>query len=97
VTAPPKVRLLTLAFVLLPAILALSLYVSTRDWAHLARQYQLGHTPTLPPRAKPGPKPEALGAAQHTAVAVFQVLRLVTIGALLLAVVADSSMVSSSM
>ncbi|MBA3428222.1 MAG: type IV secretory system conjugative DNA transfer family protein, partial [Actinobacteria bacterium] len=41
-----------------------------------------------PPRAKPGPKPEALGAAQHTAVAVFQVLRLVTIGALLLAVVA---------
>jgi hypothetical protein len=44
--ASPKLRLLTIVFVFLPALLGLWIYISTRDWAHLARQYELGHNPT---------------------------------------------------
>ena len=47
--ASPKVRLLTLAFVFLPALLGLAIYISTRDWAHLARQFEMGHRLTWPP------------------------------------------------
>src|SRR4051812_12170487 len=66
VRASPMVRLLTLAFVVLPVLLGLWIYVSTRDWPHLRRQYELGHTPTWPPRAEAGGKPEVLDTAQHT-------------------------------
>jgi len=84
--ASPKVRLFTLAFVFLPALLGLWIYVSTRDWAHLRRQYELGHELTWPLRVKSGDKPEVLDTAQHTAAAMLDALRLVAIGALLLTV-----------
>ena len=64
--APLKVRLLTIPLVILPALAGLWLYVSTRDWEHLRRQFELGHDLTFPPRAKPGPTPEAIDdVAQH--------------------------------
>jgi hypothetical protein len=63
--ASRRVRLLTLAFVFMPALLGLAIYISTRDWAHLARQFEMGHRLTWPPRAKPGPKPEVLDTV-HT-------------------------------
>jgi hypothetical protein len=81
-------RFLTGACVVVPALVGLWIYISTRDWAHLARQYQLGHKPTWPPRPKPGPNPEVLDAAQHTANGRLPALGLVVIAIVLVAIVA---------
>jgi hypothetical protein len=87
--ASPKLRLLTIVFVFLPALLGLWIYISTRDWAHLARQYELGHNPTWPPRPKPRDRPGVLEPLQDTAVGALHVVRTVLIvGALIAAVVA---------
>lgn len=86
--ASPRTRLVILAGIVLPALLALGLYVSTRDWEHLFRQYELGHKPTWPPRAKPGSRPEIVDGAQQTAADIAQVLALVAAGMLLLSAVA---------
>jgi len=84
VRAPLKVRLLVIPLVILPLLGGLALYVATRDWEHLRRQYELGHKPTLPPRTKDGPKPEAIDAAQHTLASVFEIACLIAVCALLL-------------
>jgi len=62
--APLNVRLLVLALVIVPLLGGLALYVATRDWEHLGRQYELGHKPTFPPRAKHGPKSPVVDSAQ---------------------------------
>ena len=64
-TAPLKVRMLAIPLVWVPALLGSWIYISTHDFAHTWRQIQLGHPPTFPPRAKDGPRPESLDAAQH--------------------------------
>jgi ABC-type Fe3+ transport system permease subunit len=84
VRAPLKVRLLAIPLVILPLLAGLVLYIATRDWEHLRRQYELGHKPTLPPRTKEGPKPEAIDAAQHTLASVFEIACLIAVCALLL-------------
>jgi len=88
--ASPKTRLLVFAFVFAPALLALALYVWTRDWEHLTRQYELGHTPTWPPRAKPGPQPALLTGARHAAAVALDIFRLVASGVVALGAVATA-------
>jgi hypothetical protein len=83
--ASPKARLLTLTFVFVPALLGFWIYIWTRDWAHLARQYEMGHKPTWPPRAKPGEKPAVLEPLQGAAVDALHVIRIVLIAAALIA------------
>jgi hypothetical protein len=61
----PLKRWWMVPFVWLPAFAAVWIYVSTRDWQHLWRQYELGHKPTWPPRAKRGPSPEPIRTAEH--------------------------------
>jgi hypothetical protein len=86
--ASPRVRLLTLVLVFMPALLALATYIATRDWAHLARQYQMGHKPDWPPRAERGSKPAIVDTATHTAVGVLQVATVAAAGVLVLAAAA---------
>jgi hypothetical protein len=83
-----RARLVILAVVFLPALLTLWLYVSTRDWEYLFRQYELGHKPTWPPRTKPGSSPEILDGAPQTPADIAQVIALVAAGVLLLTAVA---------
>lgn len=82
--ASPKVRLLTLALAIVPALAGLWIYVTTRDWAHLWRQVELGHDLTFPPRAKQGPKPEAIQTAEHTVATALHALQLIALAVLLL-------------
>ena len=83
--ASAKVRLLIVAFVFVPALAGLWLYISTRDWAQLWRQAQLGRDLTFPPRAKDGPQPAAIDATEQALAAAVHVLQLVAITTLLLA------------
>jgi hypothetical protein len=89
--ASPLKRLWAIALIWLPGLTALLVFVSTRDWGHGWRQFQLGHHVTFPPRAKPGPRPEAIQTAQHIAAAALQLAELATfaITALALAVLAS--------
>jgi len=89
--ASPRVRLLTLLFVFLPALLALAIYVAARDWTHLARQFEMGHKITWPPRAKPGPKPQIFGTAQHAALHAVRVAAVALGAAVALAALATAS------
>jgi hypothetical protein len=73
-----NVRLLVIALVILPLLGGLALYIATRDWEHLGRQYELGHKPTFPPRAKDGPTPPVVDSAQK---AIATAMNIVTIGA----------------
>lgn len=86
--ASPLKRLWAVPLIWLPTLTALWIFVSTRDWEHGWRQFQLGHHVTFPPRAKPGPRPEAIQTAQHVAAASLQIAELATfaIAALALAV-----------
>jgi hypothetical protein len=61
----PKTRLLAIPLIWLPALAALWIYISTRDFAHSWRQLVMGHNLTWPPRTKRGPQPEAIQTAQH--------------------------------
>lgn len=63
-SGPPWKRLWAIPLIWLPALVGLSMYVATRDWAHSWRQITMGHDLTWPPRAKPGPKPEAIQTAE---------------------------------
>lgn len=47
-TAARRRRVPLIPLIWLPAFAALYWYVSSRDWAHMARQYEMGHTPTWP-------------------------------------------------
>jgi hypothetical protein len=89
--ASPLKRLWAIPLIWLPALTALWIFVSTRDWEHGWRQFQLGHHLTFPPRAKPGPNPEAIQTAQHIATAALQFVELATfaIAAVALAVLAS--------
>lgn len=76
----PLKRLWAIPLIWLPAIAALSMYVATRDWAHSWRHVRMGHNLTWPPRAKPGPKPEAIQTVEgllRTAAHLFEVGMLV--------------------
>ena len=57
-TATRRRRLPLIPLIWLPAFAALYWYVTSRDWAHMARQYNMGHTPTAP-RIKHGYHPPA--------------------------------------
>ena len=89
--ASPLKRLWAIPLIWLPALTALWIFVSTRDWEHGWRQFQLDHHVNFPPRAKPGPKPGAIQTAQHGAAAVLQIAELATfvIAALALVVLAS--------
>jgi hypothetical protein len=89
--ASPLKRLWAIPLIWLPALTALWIIVATRDWEHGWRQFQLGHHVDFPPRAKPGPRPEAVQIAQHVATAVLQLAELATFAsaALALAVLAS--------
>jgi hypothetical protein len=89
--ASPLKRLWAIALIWLPALTGLWIFVSTRDWEHGWRQFQLRHHVNFPPRAKPGPRPGAIQTAQHVAAAVLQMAELATfaIAALALAVLAS--------
>ena len=89
-TATRRGRLPLIPLMWLPAFAALYWYVSSRDWAQMARQYHMGHTPTWP-RIKHGYQPpaaiEAMRSAGETvahliliAAAVGGVLALVAVG-----------------
>ena len=60
----PKKRLLAIPLIWLPALTALWLYTSTRDWAHTWRQFETGH-PLTWPRPKTGEPPQATETAQN--------------------------------
>jgi hypothetical protein len=64
--ASPKRRLLAIPLVWFPALVALWLYVSTRDWAHAWTQVEMGH-PLTWPRVKDGEPPQAIETARHVA------------------------------
>lgn len=81
-TTPLKGRMLAIPLVWMPALLGAWIYISTHDLAHTWRQIQLGHPPTLPPRAKDGPRPESLDTAQQ---ALGSVLRVLAIAAMVMA------------
>lgn len=86
-TATRRRRLPLLPLVWLPAFGALYWYVSSRDWAHMARQYHMGHTPTAP-RLKHGYHPPApLRAAASIADTVVHLLVLALVAAAVLAIV----------
>jgi hypothetical protein len=91
VRASPKKRLLAIPLIWLPALAGLWIYISTRDFAHSWRQVVIGHDVTWPPRAKRGPKPEAIQAAQH---AFTTALHIAEIAAALLAGLALMMIVS---
>ena len=46
-----------------------------RDWKHLRRQYGRGKSPTWPPRARPGARPEILDSVQHIASITLGIVR----------------------
>jgi hypothetical protein len=79
--ASPKRRLLAIPLVWFPALTALWLYVSTRDWAHTLRQIEMGH-PLTRPRLKDGQPPQAIETARHVAATT---LHLAELGAAALA------------
>jgi hypothetical protein len=89
--ASPLKRLWALPLIWLPALTALWIFVATRDWEHGWRQFQLGHHVDFPPRAKPGPRPEAIKTAQHLAAAVLQIAELATFAIAALALVVLAS------
>ena len=89
--ASPLKRLWAIPLIWLPALTALWIFVSTRDWEHGWRQFQLGHHVDFPPRAKPGPRPEAIQAAQHVAAAVLQIAEFATFAIAALALVVLAS------
>ena len=74
--ASPLRRLWAIPVIWLPALTALWIFVSTRDWEHGWRQFQLGHHVNFPPRAKSGPRPEAIQTAQHVATATVHIVEL---------------------
>jgi hypothetical protein len=80
-SASPRRRLLAIPLVWLPALAALWLYVSTRDWAHSWRQIEMGH-PLTWPRLKNGEPPDAIETARHVATTT---LHLAELGAAALA------------
>lgn len=89
-TLSSKARLL-FPLVWLPALGALAVYVSSRDWGHLGRQLEMGHDATWPPRAKPGyDAPHAVEVAVTLVeLAVrFVLYGVLTLGALAVVVVA---------
>src|SRR3954452_20732848 len=88
--ASPRVRLLMLVLVFIPALLALATYIATRDWAHLARQYQMGHKPDWPPGAQGRSKPAIVDTATHTAVGVLHLPAVAAARALVLAATAPA-------
>jgi hypothetical protein len=81
----PLKRWWMVPLVWLPAFAAVWIYVSTRDWQHLWRQYELGHKPTWPPRAKRGPNPEPIRIAEHVLRTAIHVAELALIVAAALA------------
>ena len=85
--APLRVRLLAIPLIVVPAIAAPSVYIVTRDWDHLRRQYELGHKPTWPPRTKQGDRPQALDAAADAVTTVLQVAKISALVALGVAIV----------
>jgi hypothetical protein len=88
VRASPRVRLLTLGLVFVPALVALWVYLSTRDWGDLLRQYEMGHKPSWPPRARRAARPEAIHTAQHAATTAVAALRWIGIVVIALAAAA---------
>ena len=60
-------RLPLIPLIWLPALAALYWYVTSRDWAHMARQYRMGHTPTWPRTKHDYHPPGVLRAASSTA------------------------------
>jgi hypothetical protein len=89
-TATRRRRLPLIPVIWLPAFAALYWYVTSRDWAHMARQYEMGHTPTWP-RIKRGYHPPA---AVHSAVSVVGTLaHLALIAAVVAAVLAAVAVV----
>jgi hypothetical protein len=89
--ASPLKRLWAIPLIWLPALTALWIFVSTRDWEHGWRHFQLGHHVNFPPRAKPGPRPEAIQTARHVATAVLQIAELATFAIAALALVVLAS------
>jgi hypothetical protein len=89
--ASPLKRLWTIPLIWLPAFAGLWIYVSTRDWVHSSRQIQLGHDLTFPPRAKRGPKPEAIQTAEHVAAAAPHIAELVALAIAAVALVVLAS------
>ena len=89
--ASPLKRLWAIPLIWLPALTALWIFVATRDWEHGWRQFQLGHHVNFPPRAKPGPPPEAIQTAQHVAAASLQLVELATFAIAALALVVLAS------
>jgi hypothetical protein len=89
--ASPLKRLWAIPLIWLPAITALWIFVATRDWEHGWRQFQLGHHVNFPPRAKPGPRPEAIQTAQHVAGAVLHIAELATFAIAVVALVVLAS------
>ena len=79
-------RLPLIPLIWLPAFAALYWYVTSRDWAHMARQHHMGHTPSWP-RIKHGYEPPA---AVHAAGSVLgDVAHVVLIAAAVAAVFAS--------
>jgi hypothetical protein len=76
-------RLWAIPLVWLPALTALYVYVSTRDWPHTWRQIQLGH-PIGWPRPKHGHTPHALDHARHIASVTLHVTE-IALGSLVVA------------
>ena len=68
-TATRRRRLPLIPLIWLPAFAALYWYLTSRDWAHLGRQYDMGHTPTAP-RVRHDYEPPA---AVHTAESVLEI------------------------
>ncbi len=89
--ASPLKRLWAIPLIWLPALTTLWIFVATRDWEHGWRQIQLGHHLTFPPRAKRGPKPEAIQTGEHVAAATLQLAELAAfaIGAVALVMLAS--------
>src|SRR3989442_1435761 len=85
--APPKKRLPAILLIWLPALVGLWAYTATRDWAHSWRQVEMGHHLTWPPRAKRGPKPEAIQMAGDVLGAGIHILELALAAVAALAVV----------